>query len=92
MRKTTDMRRQRHEIRIHVFLVLVALLKSTPGVYVGVNVRSETLSSAGVSLFSCRRAAIDLKVGKVMSKELAGLANPCNWEETTSTSNPSVSK
>ena len=55
----------------------VARLMSTPGVYVGVNVRSDELVSGPASpselcsfwaLISCLRAASDLKVGSVMAK------------------------
>jgi hypothetical protein len=41
IKKMTDMKKKIHEIIIHVFRVLVASLMLTPGVYVGVNVRSE---------------------------------------------------
>ena len=52
----------------------VARLMSTPGVYVGVNVRSDEDPSATPSalssfwaFFSCLRAASDLKVGRAMT-------------------------
>jgi hypothetical protein len=59
-------------------LVDVARLMLTPGVYLGVNVRSEEAFSgpatpSGLSSFwafiSCLRAASDLKVGKAMASD-----------------------
>lgn len=44
-----DMMNKKTESMIHVFLVLVALFMSTPGVYVGVSVRSELMSVPGAA-------------------------------------------
>ena len=41
IRKTTEIKKQKHDIMIQIFRVWVAFLTSTPGVYVGVRVRSE---------------------------------------------------
>lgn len=49
IKKTVEMTKKSTEIKIHVFLVFVALLTSTPGVYVGVNVRSELMSILGAT-------------------------------------------
>ena len=76
IKKITEMKKKTQETMIEIFRVLVASLTSTPGVYVGVKVRSEFCSGpvAGPSAtpFSCTdfsfclRAASDRKVGRAM--------------------------
>jgi hypothetical protein len=62
--------------KIQVFLVFVALLMSTPGVYSSVSVLSEMFSpftrcASFSCFFPCLRAANDLKVGRAMARQLA---------------------
>lgn len=77
-RKTTEMRKKKLAKTTACRLVDVARLMSTPGVEVGVNVRSDEPSSGrpatpfGRSSFwafcSCLRAASDLKVGRTIER------------------------
>ncbi len=72
----TQTKNKKLDRRIQFLLVLVASLISTPGVYVGVSVRSELISGPvtpfdGSCLFCCRRAASELKVGRAILERLA---------------------
>jgi hypothetical protein len=69
------MRKKRQDMRIACRLVAVASLRFTPGVYVGVKVRSEEAFSAPTTpsgrssswdFFSLRRAARLRKVGRAI--------------------------
>jgi len=66
-----EIKKKRLEIMIQFLLVRVASLISTPGVYVGVRVRSELMSAPvnplGCLFFCfCLRAASDRKVGRAI--------------------------
>ena len=75
IRKMTETRKRKLATTMAFRRVDVARLMSTPGVYVGVNVRSDEPVSGPASpselcsfwaLISCLRAASDLKVGRAM--------------------------
>lgn len=71
IRNMTEIRKKRLERMIQFLLVRVARLTSTPGVYVGVRVRSELISVPITPfpcsfVFFCLRAASDRKVGRAM--------------------------
>lgn len=80
IRNTTEIRKNKLVMVTACRLVDVARLMSTPGVYVGVSVRSDEAVSGPATpsapssfrdFSSCLRAATDLKVGSAIANDLA---------------------